>query len=172
MSVDYKTLFQLKDNFTKDQLKLAFLKKVDQINSNNNLSNIDKKFWLEQLNKMYIEGKNDLLHKQNNLLNPINIFDTNFNNKLFNFNDMYSNHINNINNMFSSFDKLDKNINSNNTGYYKSYKSVIGNDGVRYVQEINKTVNNDKVDSKINTYKIDKNGNKVYLDPKEIKQIM
>jgi hypothetical protein len=187
MSVDFKSVFQLDNNFTKEQLKIAFLKKVQEINNNNNLSDIDKRFWVQEINKLYINGKRELAMRENN----INLFDNqrqlnlfNRNNNLSDFNNIISNHINNFNDMISSMHNDIHNINNHNinnhninnknisnTGYFKSYKSVIGNDGIKYVQEIDKTINNDKIDSKIKTYKVDKDGKKIYINPNDVKQL-
>jgi hypothetical protein len=172
--IGFKKLFQLKDNFTKEELKSSFMKKVQEVNNNNNLSEIDKKFWLEQLIKLYNQGKNEFA-KNNSTMIPFS--NDIFNNNFLNFNDIYSNHINqinNMNNMVSSFKNLDlneKNITNSSIGHSKSYKSFMGNDGIKYVEETTKSVNNNKVNSKITTYKIDKNGNKTFIDPKEFTQI-
>jgi hypothetical protein len=77
-----------------------------------------------------------------------------------------------MNNMISSFKNLDlndKNITNNSIGHSKSYRSFMGNDGIKYVEETTKSVNKNKVDSKTTTYKIDKNGNKIFIDPNEFK---
>ena len=170
-TIGFKSLFQLKNNFTKEELKSAFLRKVQEVKDNTNLTEIDKKFWLEQLIKLYNDGKNEL-SGNNSLMLPFS--NDIFNNNFFNFNDIYSNHVNQMNNMISSFKNLDvndKNITNNSMGHYKSYRSFMGNDGIKYVEETTKSVNNNKVDSKISTYKIDKDGNKIFINPIEFKQI-
>jgi hypothetical protein len=169
MSIGFINLFQLKDNFTKEDLKSAFLRKVQEVKNNNNLSEIDKKFWLEQLIKLYNEGKNELARNNNSTMLPFS--NDIFNNNFFNFNDIYSNHMNQMVSSFKNLDLNDKNITNSSIGHSKSYKSFMGNDGIKYVEETTKSVNNNKVDSKITTYKIDKNGNKTFIDPKEFTQI-
>jgi hypothetical protein len=168
MSIGFKNLFQLKDNFIKEDLKSAFLRKVQEVKDNNNLSEIDKKFWLEQLIKLYNEGKNELA-RNNSMMLPFS--NDIFNNNFFNFNDIYSNHMNQMVSSFKNLDLNDKNITNNSIGHSKSYRSFIGNDGIKYVEETTKSINNNKVDSKIITYKIDKNGNKTFIDPKEFTQM-
>jgi hypothetical protein len=167
-TIGFKSLFQLKNNFTKEELKSAFLRKVQEVKNNNNLSEIDKKFWLEQLIKLYNEGKNELSGNNSMMLPFTNDI---FNNNFFNFNDIYSNHMNQMISSFKNLDLNDKNITNSSIGHSKSYRSFMGNDGIKYVEETTKSVNNNKVDSKITTYKVDKHGNKTFIDPKEIKQI-
>jgi len=167
MSIGFKSLFQLKNNFTKEELKSAFLRKVQEVKDNKNLSEIDKKFWLEQLIKLYNDGKNELARNNNSTMIPFS--NDIFNNNLFNFNDIYSNHVNQMISSFKNLDLNDTNITNNSIGHSKSYRSFMGNDGIKYVEETTKSINNNKVNSKISTYKIDKNGNKIFIDPNEFK---
>jgi hypothetical protein len=165
-TIGFKTLFQLKDNFTKEELKSAFMKKINDIQNNKNLSNIDKEYFLQELQKMYKQGKNELLYK-NNLIMP-------FSNNMLSYDNIFLNQMSDMNKMISSFQKLNLNDNNfnNSVGYQTSIRSVIGNDGVKYIEETTKTIKNNKVDIKTNTFKIDKNGNKIFINPNELKQII
>jgi len=155
----YKHIFNLQDNFTKEQLKNSYLIKINEIKNNTQMNNIDKQFWLQQLYHLYIQGKHDLSFRQ-------------FNNNLYQINNNNFNQISNS--IFSHFNNLHQLTNNNlpggnSVGYYKSYKSVTGNDGITHVQETNKFMNNDKIKSQSLAYKIDKDGKKFFFNPNQIK---
>jgi hypothetical protein len=139
--MDYKTVFQLKDDYTKKDLKTSFLKKVNTIRHNKEFNNIDKQFHIEQLNKLYLQGKNDLL-KDKQLITIPNFF-TPFNFNLLNFDS--SNFIPlqqlNIENTSSSIRNTE-----NTSSYYKSYSSRMGKDGIRYIEEESRTIKNGKAE--------------------------
>jgi hypothetical protein len=60
---------------------------------------------------------------------------------------------------FDTFNKPIVNVNS----YYKSYQTIITNDGITHVKEISESKNNDKVKKSNIEYKIDKDGKKMYI---------
>jgi len=212
MSVSYKHIFKLNNNFTKEELKKYYLLKINEDNNKIKMNNIDKQFWLQQLNNLYLQGKQDISKRQlnnnfnqqlsnqnpnnfnqqltnqnpnnfnqqlrNSFPNNLNTLFTNNLNTLFtnNLNTSFNNNLNtnNLNTLFTN--NLNTSFNNNlpignSVGYSKSFTSVTGNDGITYVKEINKTINNDKVKSNHLSYKIDKDGNKTFINPNQIKNI-
>jgi hypothetical protein len=158
IEVCYRELFNLKENFTKDELKASFIQKIKYIN-NLNIPQIDKKLLTQQYYNQYNLAKN-YLYKN---INPFN-------------NLMISNMIPNmmpfesISNHLSS---LTPESNTNTQMYSKSYSyhSIQNPDGTRTVIESNNNYNNGKNDKKINSYKIDSKGNKTPIKMDNLKNI-
>jgi len=170
MSVNYKHIFNLKDNFTKEELKNSYLRKIQEVNNNIQIKAIDKQFWLQQLNSLYFQGKQDISRRH--LTNNFNLLANGFNQQLANgFNQQLANGFNQqLANGFNQHNiQRTSNNGINSMGYSKSYKSVTGNDGITYVEESSKTINNDNVNTNYSSYKIDKYGRKTFINPNQIK---
>lgn len=106
-----KNVFKLNDNFTKNDLRSAYIKKVNNIKSLN-IDDEEKHYYLYQLTKLY---KKTSLSLQNNY--------------------------------------------TYKTGYFRSFNSITKN-GITVVNENESILQpNGKIESKNNSYKIDRNKN-------------
>jgi hypothetical protein len=155
MNQDITKVFNLSKNYTKEELKNALTKKIDQI-KNMNIPNFDKKILIDQYYQKYLIAKNNIHNNQLNLLQSnifnhshlINQFTKNLEQNLFNTN--FDN---------TNFD------NKNMKGYSYSYKSISSNNpNENVVVETKNTFNNGKINKKISSYKIDSNGNKIPIE--------
>jgi hypothetical protein len=161
MQVNFIELFGLKPNYTREELKIALLQKINIIEKSN-MTPIDKKFLLEKYYEQYNIGKNNLETKvklelkQANLLNPKNHFD---------FIKKQHSH------MLKQFDELgsqltqigtepDSKSKSNVYSRTYSYQSVLNPDGTKTVVESKNLYDNGKSDKKTQSYIIDAQGNK------------
>jgi len=133
MPVSYKDFFQLKDNFTMEELKQARNNKINSL-VKLNISDFDKKFYAEQIINLYNEAKFDLAHAQS-------VFPFSTNLTLFNDN----------------FQNLE---NFNSYSSASSYQSITNSDGSKTVIEKNKTSKNGKVEENVNTYIVNSVGSK------------
>ena len=125
MSISPKIFFGLHDNYTITDLQNSYLKKKQEIISNQQLSDIDKQFWIENLYKLYVKGEQESYINNNqtnallnNLNNQINMHHNQTNalfNDLNNQITMQNNHINqqqyNINQQHYNINQHRYNIN-------------------------------------------------------------
>jgi hypothetical protein len=160
MSVNYKELFSLSNNYTKEELKKSLLNKIAKIDKLD-ISLQEKRFMLENYYIQYKLAKNNLLYK-NSIITKSNISKI----ALPDIFDL-------INKQFDSFDKIslldNSNLNPNpnpkffSNSYAKSYsmKSQLNPDGTRSVIESTNNIVNGKSNKQTKSYKIDSKGNKI-----------
>ena len=148
MPVSYKDFFQLKENFTMEELKQARNNKINSL-AKLNIVESDKKFYAEQIINLYNEAKFDLAHSQS-------IFPFNSNFSLFN--DNFFREIDQT--LQSTFDNLNNLENFNSYSSASSYQAITNSDGSKTVIEKNKTSKNGKVEEKVNTYLVNSVGSK------------
>ena len=123
---NYLKYFGLSANYTKNELKIAYIKKIESI-TNLNISDIDKYFFIKQTKKIYKNIKNNF-------------------NKLFDINTMSSmSSMNSNNRTFSSY----SNFNSN----FRSYSEKLNDDNTKTIVETIKTNKNGVEEKTTNTYK-------------------
>ncbi len=184
-------LFGLKDNFTKDELKQAFIKKVSRIDKLD-IDPVEKQLLLREYHKYYNVGKQYLLHKKNYYSgnpysgnpysgNPYsdNPYST-LQQTIFNPIEFFNNISLRQNNLLRQFDNLileDSDlINSpnltNSFGSSYSMKSILNPDGSRTIIETTNKLTNGKSDKKINSYKIDNKGNKTPIHLSQAKKFI
>ena len=160
-----KKIFNLKENYTKDELTSKFNEKIKEIN-NLNISLLDKHLLLEQYDKEYKKLLNKFVI--NNIFNTFRSFEM----PQIIAPQMNQLHMPLIDQLNSSqvLPILGENqlnlpqINSNYSASSYSYSSQVNPDGVRTVYHHNKTNNNGIVNEVTNQYIIDKNGNRVYCN--------
>ncbi len=146
MPVSYRDFFQLKDNYTIEELKQARNNKINTL-AKLDISEQDKKAYAEHIINLYNEAKFDLAHLHS--LSPFRPWSFNL------FNDNFFNEIE------KSFQFNKDNIDQYNSySSASSYQSITNSDGTKTVIEKNKTSKNGKLDEKINTYQVDKSGTK------------
>ena len=131
--VNYLRFFGLNEDYTKEELKSAYVKKVKEIDTLN-ISDIDKQFYIEQSYKLYKNAKYDLYNHDNFFLyKPMSLFNDFFNNMRLlsskELNDAYS---------YSE---------------YKSYSEKINEDKTKTIVETIKTIKNGVETVTTNTYK-------------------
>ena len=149
MPIGYRDFFQLKDNFTLEELKQARNIKINSL-SKLDISEPDKKFYAEQIINMYNEAKFDLAHSQS-------IFSI----KPFGFGSFSLFNDNFFKEIEKSFETSSNNLEQfNSYSSASSYQSISNSDGSKTIIEKNKTSKNGKVEEKINSYKLDTSGNK------------
>lgn len=165
MSVNYKELFSLSNNYTKEELKKSLLNKIAKIDKLD-ISSQEKRFILENYYIQYKLAKKNLLYG-NSIINKSNF-------SQIALPDMFDL----INKQFDKFDKFDKmslldnlNLNPNpnpnpkffTNSYAKSYsmKSQLNPDGTRSVIESTNNIVNGKSNKQTKSYKIDSKGNKI-----------
>lgn len=68
MSTKYKHLFNLPDNFTKDQLKSSYITKLFEIQNNHQLKETDKFFIIDQYKELYNQAKYDIYVRDQQLI--------------------------------------------------------------------------------------------------------
>jgi hypothetical protein len=139
-----ENIFNLKNNYTKNELTSKFNKKINEIN-NLNISLIDKNLLIKRYDKEY-----------KRLLN--NFFINNIFNTFRNLEMPPENYVSE--NLFTqpNFPQL----NYSTSSY--SYSSQVNPNGIKTVYQHNKTNNNGIINEVTNQYKIDKNGNKIYCN--------
>ena len=154
MSVNYKELFSLSNNYTKKELKKSLLNKIAKIDKLD-ISLQEKRFMLENYYIQYKIAKNNLLYK-NSIITKSNISQI----ALPDLFDL-------INKQFDKFNKMSLLDNPNpkffTNSYAKSYsmKSQLNPDGTRSVIESTNNIVNGKSNKQTNSYKIDSKGNKI-----------
>ena len=156
MNQDITKVFNLSKNYTKEELKNAFTKKIDQI-KNMNIPNFDKKILVDQYYQKYLIAKNNIHNNHNIHNNQLNSLQSN----IFNHSHLINQFTKNLEqNLFNTnFDNKDM------KGYSYSYKSISSNNpNENVVVETKNTFNNGKIDKKISSYKIDSNGNKIPIE--------
>jgi hypothetical protein len=149
MSLSYKTVLELQDNYTIDQLNQAYWNKINKFSSNN-LSDIDKHIYVETL-KRYYDLAVDELHRR----------------RFFNFDIdlMGLIRLNNIKESLSSQvlsqqATQEKQSSSSNTIYSSStsYKEKLMPDGSKIVLNESVSNNNGEVTKNTNSYRRLANG--------------
>ena len=167
MSINYishKELFDLKDNYTKEDLKKSFLNKIYNVDKLN-ISNTEKKILMENYYSQYKKAKANLIN-QNNLnknqmfiaFNPIGMY-TNIDRQHKSFFNEFDNIFNIVGN--SSSNPHTKHF---STSYIQQKK--INPDGSVSVNESTSKNINGQINKKTDSYKIDKNGNKIPIQIK------
>lgn len=161
MSVSYYNLFNLKYNFTRDDLYKGFSGKVDEINKSN-LSGSDKLFMTEHVTNMYHKARSDLLQRETeeaqrsarqNLVNKyyndyslLNIFD--------NFDRLMQDRISNFGKQLNQLsDRLSESENSSVHGSTRTYNEKMLSDGSRLIVESTKTNKNGNIEENTISYK-------------------
>ncbi len=162
MPVNFRELFGLNQNFTKDELKKSLVNKIHYIDSLS-ISPVEKKYLLEMYHYQYNIAK-DYLENKNFISKPNSILGLNFFDPTEHYNFINKQH----DMMLKQFEDLKLGLGSNGTNKGKSniysssysYQSSLNPDGTRTVIESKGTFNNGKSDKKINSYQIDSKGNK------------
>ncbi len=145
MPVGYRDFFQLKDNFSIEELKQAKNNKINTL-AKLDISEQDKKAYAEHIINLYNEAKFDLAH-----LNSISSF------RPLSFSLFNDNFFNEIEKFFQTNNNFNQ---YNSYSSASSYQSITNSDGTKTVIEQNKTSKNGKLDEKTNTYQVDKSGTK------------
>jgi len=143
MSLSYKTVLELQDNYTINQLNQAYWNKINKISSNN-LSDIDKHIYVETL-KRYYDLAVDELHRR----------------RFFNF-DIDLIDLIRLNNMKESLSSQlsSQQQSSSNTIYSSStsYKEKLMPDGSKIVLNESVSNNNGEITKNTNSYRRLANG--------------
>ena len=148
MSQDYRRVFKLPEEFSKQQLKYAYLTKIQQVDAMN-IDRDDRRFYIDSLTKLYKEARASLTHS---FLDPFHNNDF-WNSFDYRFNTFINNNIANIAN------------NANvSTGFRSSTKSVRNADGTYTVIQQEETVKDGVSNKQINSYIQKQNGEKEYID--------
>lgn len=162
MQVNFFELFELKKNFTKEELKNGLMRKINMIEKLS-VSHIDKKFLLEQYYEQYNMAKNYLTTHQL-MITPEEHFSS--------INQGYNKMIKQFQQLNTRFVDLENkpNIESNVFAQSYSYQSKLNPDGSRIVLESKNKVDNGKSDRKTNSYIIDSQGNKKLIELNDAKK--
>lgn len=179
MPVDFKKLFGLEENFTKDQLKNSLIKKIFYI-ENLNINQIEKKILIDGIYSEYNKAKEYLLYdRQFGLYQPEKF------NPLEQFNYIARQHqdfYRQFDNIFTAKDltipkiSLDQLPDSNSKNFSKSVgqsysmQSILNPDGSRTVIESTDNMVNGKSNLKVNSYNIDLLGNKTSIPLDKVKK--
>ena len=136
MSVDFRKFFNLKNDYTKDELVSSYNNKLTEIDRMN-ISQVDKEYYKQNVNNSYLEANKYLNQKSNN-------FDiVNYSNKLFT-------------NFFDNFN-FDTSIVPSETSYFSQYQSsssqVLNPDKSVTIIESSMTNNNGNIKKSNKTYK-------------------
>jgi hypothetical protein len=141
MSVNLRTFFGLRENYTLDELKNARNTKLNSL-ANTKLSDEDKKVYASEIMRLYKKAKNKFTQKDNNLsLTPF-----------YNSNNFF----NNILNQMQQF----KNSSSNFSSQSRSYSERRLSDGSKIIMETIRKNNNGEINEEVKTYKVLPNGTK------------
>jgi hypothetical protein len=167
MSVSYYNLFNLKYNFTRDDLYKGFSAKVEDINKSN-LSGSDKLFMTEHVTNMYHKARSDLLQREteeaqrNARQNLINMYSNDY--SLYNYFDTFERMMQNrISNFGKQIDELTNKLTDterHNTvfGSTRTYNEKMLADGSKLIVESTKTNKNGNVEENTVSYKRHKDG--------------
>lgn len=146
MSVNVKTFFGLRENYTLDELRNAKNTKLNSL-ANTTLSNEDKQVYASEIIRLYKKAKRQFSHKHNNLsLTPF-----------YNSNNLFNNMLNHMQ-QFNFNNSL--NTSGNFVSQSRSYNERRLNDGSKIIMEINKTNKNGEIKEEVKTYKVLPNGTK------------
>jgi hypothetical protein len=178
MQVNFIELFNLKSDFTKDELKNALLSKINMIETLK-VSPIDKKFLLEQYFEQYNLAKEYLVYMDNPSSSPIQLLTIP--------EEHFSNINNSYNQMIKQFQKIKTQFSNSNFDYKSdpnskvksnvfsqsySYQSVLNPDGTRTVLESKNKMDNGKSNDKTESYIIDSKGNKKPIELAQAKKYL
>lgn len=169
MYTNYFKLFNLKENYTMDDLKKSFNSKISII-ENMSINDVDRQILMDKYIYEYKLAKKNLNNKNKSNYNNFSSVENELINPFFGFDNM--NFIENnlkklLNNNFSEQQFMNSsNGNTFNSSYGKSYmmSSITNPDGTTTVLEKDNLYNNGKTDSKTFSYKLDKNGNKIPVE--------
>ena len=167
MDLNYLTIFNLSENYSKDDLNKAFIEKIKNID-NLDLNSEDKQLLMDGYIHEYKIAKS-FLNKNN--------FENNFGNLNLDFFNNFNNNFNNFNNNFNSIiNEFQANLynNTNNTNstnsnvYSQSYSiNKVINNGISTVIEKKNINDNGKIDNNISSFIIDKDGKNIPIDYKQ-----
>jgi hypothetical protein len=148
MSLSYKTVLELQDNYTIDQLNHAYWNKINKISSNN-LSDIDKHIYVETLKRYYDLAVDDL-HRRRFFNFDIDLID------LIRLNNMKES----LSSQLSSQQQATQQSQSSNTIYSSStsYKEKLMPDGSKIILNESVSNNNGEVTKNTNSYRRLENG--------------
>lgn len=143
MSVNVKTFFGLRENYTLDELRNAKNTKLNSL-ANTTLSNEDKQVYASEIIRLYKKAKSKFTQKHNNFsLTPF-----------YNSNNLF-------NNMLNQMQQFNfNNSSSNYASQSRSYSERRLSDGSKIIMEINKTNKNGEIKEEVKTYKVLPNGTK------------
>ena len=127
---NYLKYFGLTANYTNNELKNAYNKKINLI-SRLDISDIDKYFFIKQTRIQYKYLKNNHLYYNHNIFDSFA--------KIFDNNTSRSNNSNNSN--YSSYSN------------FRTYSEKLNNDGTKTINETIKTNKNGIEEKKVNAYK-------------------
>ena len=147
--VSYREFFDLNQDFTLENLEKAYQNKISELEKLQIKEN-DKKFFIEQIKKLFDEAKFDIYHKSS-LFIPFDMSNSGVFTHLPLFDDFNTR-------MNADSSKID---NYNFYSSASSYQSTTGPDEKKTIIEKNKINKNGKIDEKTYIYQIDKHGNKV-----------
>ncbi len=155
MSLSYKTVLELQDNYTIDQLNQAYWNKINKISSNN-LSDIDKHIYVETL-KRYYDLAVDELHRRRFFNFDIDLID------LIRLNNMKESLSSQLS---SQQQQATQQQSSSNTIYSSStsYKEKLMPDGSKIVLNESVSNNNGEITKNTNSYRRLANGTTEPLD--------
>jgi hypothetical protein len=74
MSISHVSLFGLNNDYSWNDLELAYNAKVAQINGNSGLNDLDRRLYLDQLNRYYRDAKNELTHRERDYPGSYNVY--------------------------------------------------------------------------------------------------
>jgi hypothetical protein len=141
MSVNLRTFFGLRENYTLDELRNARNTKLNSL-ANTSLSDEDKQVYASEIMRLYKKAKSKFTQKHNNFsLTPF--YNSN------NFFNSILNQIPNINNFGSNF-----------SSQSRSYSERRLSDGSKIIMETIRKNNNGEINEEVKTYKVLTNGTK------------
>lgn len=164
MSVSIYTLFNLKNNYNRDDLYRAYSAKMDEINKSN-LNPVDKLFMTENINEMYYKARSALLEKETREAqkqaqqNYLNLFNNDY--FLSSYYDTFNRLMESRINLFNKqIDEMSNKLSNNNTvqGSTRSYNEKLLPDGSRLIVESVKTNKNGNIEENTTSYKRHKDG--------------
>jgi hypothetical protein len=145
MSVDFRKFFNLKNDYTKDELVSSYNNKLTEIDRMN-ISQVDKEYYKQNVKNSYLHANKYINRKDNKYINQKdnNNFDiVNYSNNLFN-------------NFFNNFN-FDTSIIPSKTSHFSQYQSsysqVLNPDKSVTVIKNSITNNNGNINKSIKKYK-------------------
>lgn len=137
MSISIYTFFNLKKDYTFDDLYHSYNNKINDINTFK-VSDLDKQFYKNQIRNIYDEAFINLFNKKKNDVN--------------------------INNLHTKFSKINLEKKEQNRPIYESYKEFEDENNTKIIIKESKTLENNEMRNIIITYKENKEGNQIPID--------
>ncbi len=165
LQTNYKQLFGLNDNYTQKELKSSFIKKIYQIDKNQELKPSEKKILIDKYYSQYKLAKSNLLNKNNDKAMILSFEPSRYFENVIKQQQKFFQEFDNILNIMNSNVNNINNNNESNNLFIKSYsqQKVLNPDNTYTVIESSKNNINGKTNEKKVSYKIDSKGNKTII---------